>query len=209
MPGRPTVGNLRHGEVACGGPPPDGAAAPKRSIRLKIHDAPVLVSHGNGRASLPGKPQLYKESGQQRDANGGPANTLVHSIVDRVVCSPERLVFHGPPVLDPPLAQDKPVSLAVAVANDALEALVACPSLRILELAIIREQQGKLRHQLKALRDQTRSLFVTQQIELATRIGMALDRARQIVERHYAGILLLALAPPAGNRLLGTRGVTP
>src|SRR5207248_1661755 len=102
------------------------------------------------------------------------------------------------------------VSLVVAVDDDAPDAVIACPPLRILELAIIRERQAKLRHQLKTVRDQSRRLVVTQQIErLAARTGMALGQARQIVERQYAGILLLALAVPAGDRLLGTRGATP
>jgi hypothetical protein len=127
------------------------------------------------------------------------------SIVNRVVDSPDWLVFDAPPVLDPRLAHDKPVSLAVAADDDPLEAVVACPPLRILELAI-REQQLKLRHQLWAVRDQTRSLFITQQIErLATRTGMALDQARRMVKLQCAGILLLALALPAGDCLLDNR----
>ena len=38
---------------------------------------------------------------------GAGGQLLERSIVDRMVGAPERLVFEGAPVLDPPLAQDQ------------------------------------------------------------------------------------------------------
>jgi hypothetical protein len=60
------------------------------------------------------------------------------SIVDRVVGSPERLVFEGAPVLEPPLAQDQESRRSVAVEGEALDTVSACPPLTAVEQAKLR-----------------------------------------------------------------------
>jgi hypothetical protein len=50
-----------------------GFASVELPSGLKIHDCPVLRSHGKARATLPSKPQLDKEGRQKTGLNGKPA----------------------------------------------------------------------------------------------------------------------------------------
>jgi hypothetical protein len=52
---------------------PSGFVAVELPIRLKIHDAPVLVSNGKAWAALPSKPQIDKEGRHKTDVNGKTA----------------------------------------------------------------------------------------------------------------------------------------
>jgi hypothetical protein len=52
---------------------------------------------------------------------------LERSIVDRVVGTPERLVFEGAPILDPPLAQDEASRRPAVSDGGALDTFFACP----------------------------------------------------------------------------------
>src|SRR4029077_16909206 len=67
------------------------------------------------------------------------------SIVDRLVGSPERLVFEGGPMLEPPLQQDVESRRAVAVDGDALDTIAACPSLSTVEITKLNELRAKER----------------------------------------------------------------
>jgi hypothetical protein len=52
---------------------------------------------------------------------GRGGQLLERSIVDRVVGSPERLVFEGPPILDPPLDQDRAARRPFATEGEILD----------------------------------------------------------------------------------------
>jgi hypothetical protein len=54
-----------------------GFAAVELPIGLKVHDIPVLASHGKIWASLPSKPQVGKDGQHRKDANGKPAYTPI------------------------------------------------------------------------------------------------------------------------------------
>jgi hypothetical protein len=74
---------------------------------------------------------------------GAGGQLLERSIVDRMVGAPERLVFEGAPVLDPPLAQDQIARDPVATEGRALDTLAACPPLTIVEQAVLRDLRAK------------------------------------------------------------------
>ena len=75
---------------------------------------------------------------------GAGGQLLERSIVDRVVGTPERLVFEGAPVLVPPLAQD-PVARRPSVAEGGLlDTVAACPPLSIKENTLFRELRGNV-----------------------------------------------------------------
>jgi hypothetical protein len=61
------------------------------------------------------------------DAGG---QLLERSILDRVVGSPERLLFQGAPVLDPPLAQGAAARRPTATEGQMLDTVSACPRAR-------------------------------------------------------------------------------
>jgi hypothetical protein len=68
---------------------------------------------------------------------------LERSIVDRMVYAPERLVFEGAPVLDPPLVQDAASRKPIVTDGAALDTSAACPPLRIVEQDKLRELKAK------------------------------------------------------------------
>src|SRR5262249_60843867 len=84
-------------------------------------------------------------------------------IVDRMVGAPERLVFEGGPILEPPLRQDKESRRPIAVEGDALDTIAACPPLTIVETAQLRELKARWSHRLAGESANTRAAFVAKQ----------------------------------------------
>jgi hypothetical protein len=122
---------------------------------------------------------------------GAGGQLLERSIVDRMVGGAERLVFEGPPVLIPPVAQDADARRPVAVAGDALDSLASCPPLTVLEKARLRELQAREAHRLAPDSAAARARFVAEQsAKLATRTGMTQAAAAEIIVRQCNGILL-------------------
>jgi hypothetical protein len=74
---------------------------------------------------------------------GRAGQLLERSPIDHMVGRPERLVFEGGPVLDPPLQQDRKSRRPVARDGDALDTLAACPPLSIVETARLDEMRAR------------------------------------------------------------------
>ena len=128
---------------------------------------------------------------------GAGGQLLERSVVDRVVGSPERLVFEGPPILEPPLAQDGASRRPVATEGIMLDTLAACPPLSIVEQAKLRELRAKEVVRLAPEVTKAKAEFITRQCQrLAKRTGMDQNRARRVVERQCSGILLPDLDLP-------------
>jgi hypothetical protein len=122
---------------------------------------------------------------------GTAGQLLERSIVDRVVGSPERLVFEGPPVLDPPLAQDQESRRPVAVEGETLDTVAACPPLSIVDEAQLRELRAKAALRLAPERERARKAFIDRQAKrLAKKRSIKISDARKIVERQIEGVLL-------------------
>ena len=103
---------------------------------------------------------------------GAGGALLERSIVDRMVCSPERLVFEGAPVLDAPLLQDLASRQAIAHDGTPLDTVAACPPLTIVEQSLLRDLRAKDEHRLAPDRAKARSKFVTDQsARIVTRTG--------------------------------------
>jgi hypothetical protein len=66
---------------------------------------------------------------------GAGGQLLERSIVDRMVGAPERLVFEGAPVLEPPLGQERESRRPIISDGEALDTIVACPPLSVAEKA--------------------------------------------------------------------------
>jgi hypothetical protein len=122
---------------------------------------------------------------------GVAGQLLERSIVDRVVGTPERLVFEGPPILCPPLDQDKTARRPFATEGEILDSICACPPLSILDKAKLRELRAKETARLKPDSVRARKVYVAERAEqLARRTGMSGATAAQIIERQCSGVLL-------------------
>jgi hypothetical protein len=122
---------------------------------------------------------------------GAAGQLLERSVIDRMVGGPERLVFEGGPVLEPPLEQDRESRRPVAVDGDALNTVAACPPLPIVETAKLDELRARARQLLKPEAAKARAAFIVRQApRIAERTGVSMAAARRIVARQCDGILL-------------------
>ncbi len=138
---------------------------------------------------------------------GAGGQLLERSIVDRMVGAPERLVFEGAPVLDPPLAQDQASRRPVATEGAALDTIAVCPPLTLVEQARFKEMRAKEAHRLAPDATKARDAFISQQSQLlAQRTGMSANSAAQVIARQCAGILLPDVALPFDDHELA--GIT-
>jgi hypothetical protein len=121
---------------------------------------------------------------------GKAGQLLERSIVDRSVGAGERLVFEASPLLKPPLAQDAERRRPIAFEGEVIDTVVACPPLKIVELAKLEQLRAKEAHRLAAEAAKVRAEFITAQAEsLAERTGKSEQGARKIIERQCEGVL--------------------
>ena len=122
---------------------------------------------------------------------GAGGQLLERSIVDRMVGAPERLVFEGGPILDPPLRQDRDSRKPSAIAGAALDTLAACPPLTIAETSRLQELKAKWAHRLAGEQAKARRAFIaTQAKQLAARKGISVKEAMPTIMRQCEGVLL-------------------
>ena len=116
------------------------------------------------------------ELGWQMVGAGG--QLLERSIVDRMVGAPERLVFEGAPILEPPLAQNRESRQPVTRAGGTLDTISACPPLTILEQFKLRELRAREAQKLAPESFKAREAFIDEQAtSLANRTGLTRERA--------------------------------
>ena len=121
---------------------------------------------------------------------GAAGQLLNRSLVDRMVYSPERLVFEGTPELETPLVQDLEQRRAEVFEGPPLDTIVARPPLRLAEKAKLEELEVAEAHRLAPERSKAREKFVKKQAcRLSARSGITLHAARHIVELQIDGIL--------------------
>jgi hypothetical protein len=60
---------------------------------------------------------------------GATGQLLDRSLVDRMVHAPERMVFEGPPILEPPLTQDQRSRTPDVMNGPAIDTRAVCPNL--------------------------------------------------------------------------------
>jgi hypothetical protein len=127
---------------------------------------------------------------------GAGGQLLERSVVDRVVGTPERLVFEGAPVLVPPLAQSAAGRMPNAIEGGLLDTVAACPPISILERAQFRDLLAKQRDLLAPAAAKAKAEFVAVQADKLVAGGMARSLAELTIERQCAGILLPGLVLP-------------
>jgi hypothetical protein len=128
---------------------------------------------------------------------GSGGQLLERSIVDRMVGAPERLVFEGAPILEPPLAQDQEARRPIVIDGDALDTIAACPPLTVREKAHLQEARSKEAHRLAGDSARARGAFIDKQsAALAKRAGILRQAARDVVAKQCKGDLLPLIALP-------------
>ena len=139
---------------------------------------------------------------------GVAGQLLERSVVDRMVGTPERLVFEGPPVLVPPLLQDQGAREPRINEGGWLDTAAVCPPLSAVEKSRLEECHAKAAHDLDREVDSARSRFLDEQTRaIAQRCGIATIRARHIANRQSRGILLPAITLPFDDPALAGKTV--
>ena len=115
---------------------------------------------------------------------------LERSIVDRSVGNPERIAFEAPPLLAAPLAQDAKIRRCVVHEGEWLITAGACPSLSLVEQALVDDLRRKAAHALEPERVEASRRWRKAQVQRHVKqLGISETAAEKIVERHAAGIL--------------------
>jgi hypothetical protein len=121
---------------------------------------------------------------------GVAGQLLDRSIVDRMVGGPERLVFEGGPLLDPPVRQHCECRKPVVTSGAALDTMAACPPLGIAERSRLAEIKAKAAYALEGERGRVRRVFVVRQAKaLVKRTGVSEIVATRTIERQLDGVL--------------------
>ena len=139
---------------------------------------------------------------------GAGGQLLNRSLVDRMVYAPERLVFEGPPDVESPLVQDQASRAPDAREGVALDTVMSCPPLTIVEQARSRELRAKEKHRLAPDAAKERDAFIARQsTRMAERTGMSAEHAAQVIARQCIGILLPDVILPFDDAKLAATSV--
>ena len=121
---------------------------------------------------------------------GSAGQLLERSIVDRMVGASERLVFEGPPILEPPLKQDVVSRRPVVTAGKVVDTMAVCPELTADEQTAFRKLHAEAAEQLSSARAAAREAFVSRQVEkLVRERGISVEQATRVIESLCKGIL--------------------
>ena len=122
---------------------------------------------------------------------GKAGQLLERSIVDRMVAAPERLVFEGPPLLMPPVAQDAIARQPHTFDGEPLDTIAACRPLTIIEQSDFAGLRAKQASILAPEIAKQRKAFIDDHSErLARSKNIGTSRAHRTVERQCDGVLL-------------------
>jgi hypothetical protein len=139
---------------------------------------------------------------------GASGQALERSIVDRMVGSPERLVFEGPPDLDPLLEQDAEERRPKAYEGQALDTLAAVPPLTLGEEDELKRRKAAEKERIREDLARARAAFIARQAgKIAAARGISVQEARVIAERYAEGILLPDVPLPFDRPELAGRTV--
>jgi hypothetical protein len=128
---------------------------------------------------------------------GAGGQLLERSIVDRMVAAPERVVFEAAPTLRAPIAQDEEARRPQVFEGPPLDSCAACPSLSVVERALLGQLQARERQRLTVEVRKSREAFILEHAQrLAERTGMAMGRASRLIAKQCNGVLLPSVILP-------------
>lgn len=117
---------------------------------------------------------------------------LDRSIIDRMVGAPERLVFEGPPMVEPPLRQDPEKRRPLVRDGGALDTVSVCRPLTLVEKETLKKLKAEAKQGLTVERNRAREAHIER---LAKRRKLNPNDARKIVELSVERGILLPNAP--------------
>ena len=118
---------------------------------------------------------------------GKAGQLLERSIVDRMVGGPERLVFEGPPIVEPPLAQDATKRRPMVYSGETLDTFTTAPPLSVVEQRTLQKLKAEAAQRLLPERNKARDAFLT---EFAERKGISPSAAARVIDQQCRGVLL-------------------
>ena len=121
---------------------------------------------------------------------------LDRSIIDRMVGMPERLVFEGPPILDPTLTQDADSRRPAVSAGADLDTVVACRPLTVVEKQAVKKLKAEAAQQLMPECNRAREAFVASNRQRLVDQGMSEEAAAAVIKKQARGILLANIILP-------------
>jgi hypothetical protein len=127
---------------------------------------------------------------------GAAGQLLERSIVDRMVGASERLVFEGPPIVEPPLHQDAAARRPRVVAGDILDTARACPPLSILEQQAFGRLRAQERLRLAPECAAKRAAWIAARKARLVASGMTAEAATSTLEKWANGVLLASVELP-------------
>jgi hypothetical protein len=127
---------------------------------------------------------------------GEAGQFLKRAIVDRSVGAPERLVFEGPPILVPPLAQDAEARRPMPIDGEALDTLEACPPLTKAQQKELNALYAAAEKRMAGEQARVRREYISKRAQQLIKDGMSPEHARNVIESQCRGVLLPELALP-------------
>ena len=136
---------------------------------------------------------------------GNAGQLLERSIIDRMVCAPERLVFEAAPDLEPPLEQrPRPATVHDGAPLDTLS---SCPDLSAHEMGELQRLKAAAALALKPQAEAAKAAFVEEQVGKAVERGVDPVRARAAAEAWSRGVLRPSVALDFDDKEIGTKTV--
>lgn len=135
---------------------------------------------------------------------GAAGQLLDRSIIDNSVFGPERLVFEGPPIVEPPLAQDHDERRPRAHDGVIIDTMTAIPALTAEELARLNTLKVEAAVPLRPLAAAQRRVWVD---KFAQRRGLSTEEAERVAAQATSHLLeaqfeLTFDDPDLGNRAI-------
>ena len=122
---------------------------------------------------------------------GSAGQVLVRSLVDTSVGSPERLVFEGAPIVEPPLTQDLQARRPTVTLGLAVDTRRAIPSLSEAEHGLLEQLRGAERRRIAAEVIAIRAAAdLKLSREIADREGIPIEVANRQVAARHQGVLM-------------------
>jgi hypothetical protein len=130
---------------------------------------------------------------------------LERSIIDKMVCAGERLVFEGDPMLVAPLAQER--CPATVHPGAPLDMLTTCPDLSAAEEQEFKRLKATSAQALAKERARVRAAWLEARIAKAVAAGIDPKRARRMAEQQLDGVLLPTATLVFDDPEIGTKSV--
>jgi hypothetical protein len=121
---------------------------------------------------------------------GAGGQFLERSLIARSVFGAERLVFEGPPILEPPLRQDRESRRPIVIEGNILDSIISFPPLTLVQKAKLEQLKAKAKYEIAPEAEIARTTFIDAQAQLFIKFGMSQQAANRAAAKYCSGVLL-------------------